>query len=102
MPKYYYTVRCWDDVGGPEDGIVSHYFYQVIKAENIFDAYKRLKAHGFTPCWKVEETYACTRQIPDARLSTPDEVSEYEMEKEQTLDAVAKGYYGGTTPWWCE
>lgn len=76
--RIWYAVRCWEDVGGPEDGIVPVLYWKILRAPNIFKAYDMAKAQGAIPCYKDEGApYYFSRAIPDVRIATKDEVSEH-------------------------
>lgn len=82
----YWTVTVWCDVGGPEDGIIIHDGYSVYEADTKEEAEMLAVAAG-------EQIGSGTR------LSTEDEIAEYEYVRElEELDEKFKeehGYY----PW---
>lgn len=84
--RIWYAVKCWEEDSSPEDGIVScGTYWKILHAPNVFTAYDIAKKRGHNAMVKYEDIinpetnkpYGYSRHVPDVRIATNDEVSEY-------------------------
>lgn len=76
--RIWYAIRCWEDCGGPEDGIISNYYWTILRAPSPTKAWNMAKAQGYIPCYRYEEDIqGFQKGIPDIRRATADEISEH-------------------------
>lgn len=85
----YWSIMCWDDVGGPEDGIIPHHWREVFEANTQEEALADAKRRGFTVCFKYEgEEIGYSRGIPDITPATEDEIAYHKYLQEQEEEFI--------------
>lgn len=95
-----WSIGTWEDVGGPEDGIIVRTGRLYVEAETAEQALAQAQKDGFTTTYKYEEGFEYSRGIPDVRPATPKEIEEYEHWK--IVDEEYEQFYGCPAADWEE